>query len=353
LVNRAGPTLSLRVRAAGAVRIVDPMSSTPYENLVPERAGGRRPSADVWFRGGLTLAGAAVLLILAVMLLTTARDAWPVFQHSGFSFVTSTDWDPGISRSEVTGNYGALAFIVGTMVTSTLALVIAVPLSIAIALYLTQVSPPKLRRPLTYAVELLAAVPSVVYGLWGLLFFVPTVLRPAMKLISSAFGDAIPFLGGPVVTYNYFAAGIVLAIMVLPIITAVTREVMTNTPDSEIYAAYALGSTRWEMLRQVVLPRARAGIVGATMIGLGRALGETIAVAMLIGGSQKIPSSIFGGGQSMAGVIAVTFQEASPENVKALIGVGVVLFVITMIVNMLARVIVWLTGGRAVGDAGI
>ncbi|MGA9531404.1 MAG: phosphate ABC transporter permease subunit PstC [Anaerolineales bacterium] len=329
--------------------------TTEYQSLLhPDAAEWqRRSSADLWFRRGLMVAGASVLVILAAMLLMTAREAWPVFRHSGLTFVTSTDWDPGISRSEITGDYGALAFIMGTLVTSALALLIAVPLSIAIALYLTQVAPPKLRRPLTYAVELLAAVPSVVYGLWGLLFFVPNFLRPIMKLVSNIFGDVIPFLGGPVVTYNYFAAGIVLAIMVLPIITAVTREVMTNAPHSEIYAAYALGSTRWEMLRQVVLPRALAGIIGATMIGLGRALGETIAVAMLIGGSQKIPASIFGGGQSMAAVIAVTFQEASPENVRALIGVGVVLFVITMIVNVLARVVVWLTGGRVMGDASI
>jgi phosphate transport system permease protein len=330
------------------------MTSSEHKSLI-HRAGveGGRPSADVWFRRLLTIAGASVLVILAAMLFATARDAWPVFQHSGFSFITSTDWDPGISRTEVTGDYGALAFIVGTLVTSAIALLIAIPLAIANSLYLTQVAPRWLRGPLTYGVELLAAVPSVVYGLWGLLFFVPIVLRPTMKAISDALGEFVPYMGGPVVTYNYFAAGVVLSIMVLPIISAVTREVMANTPDSEIYAAYAIGATRWEMMRQVVLPRARPGIIGASMLGLGRALGETIAVAMLIGGSQKIPPSIFGGGQSMAGVIAVTFQEAAPENVRALIGVGVVLFVITMIVNIGARLVVWLTGGRVMGDAGV
>jgi phosphate transport system permease protein len=320
----------------------------------PLVAGTRRKStADAWFRRGLTLAGGSVLLILAVMLISTAADAWPVFQHAGWSFITSDVWDPGISRSEVTGEYGALAFIAGTLVTSGIALLIAVPLAIGTSLYLTQVTSERIRGPLTYAVELLAAVPSVVYGLWGLLFFVPVILRPTMKFISDTFGDFIPFLQGPVVTYNYFSAGVVLSIMVLPIITAVTREVMSNTPRSEIHAAFALGSTRWEMIRQVVLPRARPGIIGATMLGLGRALGETIAVAMLIGGSEKIPPSIFGGGQSMAGVIATTFQEAAPEGIKALIGVGVVLFVITVIVNTVARLIVWLTGGRVMGDASV
>jgi phosphate transport system permease protein len=320
----------------------------------PPKAGRqRRSTADIWFRRGLTLAGGSVLLILAGMLISTATDAWPVFKHASWSFVTSTVWDPGISRSEVTGEYGALAFIVGTLVTSGIALLIAVPLAVGTSLYLTQVASERIRSPLSYAVELLAAVPSVVYGLWGLLFFIPVFLRPVMKFVSDTLGEIIPFLSGPVVTYNYFSAGVVLSIMVLPIITAVTREVMSNTPESEIFAAYGLGSTRWEMIRQVVLPRARPGIIGATMLGLGRALGETIAVAMLIGGSEKIPSSIFGGGQSMAGVIATTFQEAAPEGVKALIGVGVVLFVITVIVNTLARLIVWLTGGRVMGDASV
>lgn len=314
---------------------------------------GKRSGADKWFRRLLALAGASVLIILATMLISTAIDAWPVFQKEGWTFVTGTTWDPGTSRTEITGEYGALSFIMGTLVTSGIALLIAVPLAIGTALYLTNVAGRRLRNPLTYAIELLAAVPSVVYGLWGLLFFVPVVLRPAMEFIAGTLGKFVPFLAPPVVTYNYFAAGVVLSIMVLPIITAVTREVMSKTPDSEIAAAYALGATRWEMMRFIVLPRARPGIIGATMLGLGRALGETIAVAMLIGGAKQIPDAIFLGGQSMAGIIAVTFQEAAPENVKALIGVGVLLFVITVVVNMIARGIVMVTGGRLTGDASV
>jgi len=314
---------------------------------------GTKSSADKWFRWLLTIAGTSVLVILATMMMFTVFDAWPVFRHEGWSFVFSSTWDPGVSRTEITGQYGALAFIVGTLLTSAIALVVAVPLSIGTALYLTHAAPRAIKNPLTYAVELLAAVPSVVYGLWGLLFFVPVVLRPIMDFVAGTLGSFIPFLGPPVVTYNYFAAGIVLAIMVLPIITAVTREVMSKTPASEIAAAYALGATRWEMMRFVVLHRARPGIIGATMLGLGRALGETIAVAMLVGGSKLIGHSIFLGGQSMAGIIAVTFQEAAPENVKALIGVGVVLFVITIIVNVAARGIVLLTGGHVTGDAAL
>jgi phosphate transport system permease protein len=316
------------------------------------QATGSGRWADKAFRRGLALAAASVLVLLAAMLVSTSLDAWPVFRHSGLSFVTGTTWDPGVSRTEITGEYGALAFVVGTLVTSLIALVVAVPLAVAISLYLTQVAPRRVRRPLTYAVELLAAVPSVVYGLWGLLFFVPSVLRPVMELTSETLGRVVPFLAGPVVTYNYFAAGAVLSIMVLPIITAVTREVMDNSPEAERFAAYGLGATRWEMMRHVVLPRSRPGIVGASMLGLGRALGETIAVAMLIGGSQQIGSTIFRGGQSMAGIIAVTFQEAAPENVRALIGVGVLLFVITVVVNVIARAIVALTGGYVREDVG-
>jgi len=174
-----------------------------------------------------------------------------------------------------------------------------------------------------------------------------------MMFIADTVGTVVPFLGGPVVTYNVFAAGVVLALMVLPIITAVSREVIANTPVDEINGAYALGSTRWEMIRDVVLPRARPGIIGATMLGLGRALGETVAVAMLIGGSQKLPGSIFSGAQSMAGLIATTFQEAAPEHIRALMAVGVVLFLITVAVNMAARMIVWATGGRVAGDAAV
>jgi phosphate transport system permease protein len=313
----------------------------------------RKSSADAWFKRGLALAGASVLFILAAMIISTTLDAWPVFKHSGLSFITSTDWDPGVSRSEITGDYGALTFIVGTLLTSGIALLIAVPLAIGCSLYLTQVASERIRRPLTYAIELLAAVPSVVYGLWGLLVFVPVFLRPVMELIADTLGTFIPFLSGPVVTYNVFAAGVVLAIMVLPIITAVAREVMSNTPSAEIQGAYALGATRWEMIREVVLPRARPGIIGATMLGLGRALGETVAVAMLIGGSQRLPSSIFSGAESMAGVIATTFQEAAPENIQALMGIGVVLFIITVFINMAARMVVWVTGGRVAGDAAL
>jgi phosphate transport system permease protein len=328
-------------------------SDAPTPASVGLQAAGLGRFADVSFRRGMAFAAASVLFILAAMLIATVADSWPVFQKMGTAIVTSTEWDPGISRTEVTGEYGALAFIMGTLITSGIALVLAVPISVGISLYLTQVASSRIRRPLTYTIELLAAVPSVVYGLWGLLFFVPAVLKPVMNFIHDTF-SFIPYVGtGILTTYNYFAAGVILSIMILPIITAVTREVMSKTPEAERHGAYALGATRWEMMRSIVLRRARPGIVGATMLGLGRALGETIAVAMLIGGSERIADNIFGAGQSMAGIIAITFQEAAPENVKALIAVGVVLFFITVIVNVVARLIVWATGGHVTGDAAV
>jgi len=329
------------------------MSSETNANIRSAVGIRGKSKADVSFRRALALAGASVLIILAAMLISTTMNAWPVFQHSGWSFITSANWDPGISRTEITGSYGALSFILGTLITSGIALLIAVPLAIGCGLYLTNIAPPAIRNTLSYAIDLLAAVPSVVYGLWGLLFFVPIFVRPMEKFVADTVGDVVPILSGPVVTYNYVSAGIVLAIMVLPIITAVTREVMSNTPVTEIQGAYALGSTRWEMMRDIVMPRARPGIIGATMLGLGRALGETVAVAMLIGGSQRMPTTLFQGGQSMAGIIAITFQEAAPENIKALLGIGVVLFVITVFVNIAARLIIWATGGRVVGDAAV
>jgi phosphate transport system permease protein len=294
--------------------------------------------ADPTFKWILMACGTAVLLLLAVMVAKTTADAWPVFQRMGFHFFTDTTWDPGTSQTQITGHYGALTFIYGTLYTSTIAIVVAVPLAVAVAMFLTEIAPRLLARPLSYAVELLATVPSVVYGLWGLLFFTPVVLRPVMNLINRYLGF-LPFFKGPVINTNFFVAGMVLAIMILPIITAITREVFAATPQSEREAAYALGATRWEVLRHVVFHRGRAGLAGATMLGLGRALGETIAVALLVGSAEKLSVNLFGQGYSMAAVIANTFQESTPEGIKALLAIGVALFAITMVVNILARLI--------------
>ena len=275
-----------------------------------------------------------VLLVLAYMVISTTGTALPVFSSQGISFVTSTDWDPS------KGQFGTLAFIYGTIVTSVIALIIAVPLSVGVALFSTEYAPKRLRGPLIYAVDLLAAVPSVIYGLWGVFVLLPLFLQPVADFLAKYLG-LIPIFKGPASGLSYFGAGIILAIMITPIITSLTREVLTTVPTADRHAAYALGATRWEMIRAAVLPASRAGIVGATMLGLGRALGETIAVALLVGSVAKVDASIVRPGYSMAAVIANTFSEATGEHIRALVGIGVVLFVMTIVINMAARAIVW------------
>ncbi len=308
-------------------------------------SSGRGRLGDRAFRWAVAAGGITVLLILALMIGSTTLDALPVFSSQGIvDFLTGITWDPGVSRTEITGTYQAGVFMFGTLVTSLLAITLALPLSIAIALFLSDVAGPRVARPLAYLVELLAAIPSVVYGLWGLHFFAPTVLKPVAKFLSETFGF-IPIFEGPVVAFNPFYAGVVLAIMILPIITAIVHEIFRAAPAAERQAAYALGATRWEVMWQVVVPRSRPGIVGATMLGLGRALGETIAIALLIGGGTTINISLFQQGESIAAKIVNTFQESAPEAIDALIALGVTLFAITIVINMAARLIV-----RRLGD---
>jgi phosphate transport system permease protein len=328
-------------------------TSAPPSSL---QASGSGRWADPLFKWAATAAGISVLAILGLMIGSTTADAWPVFEYQGLiDFFTGDEWRAGFSRTELTGEYGAFSFVYGTLVVSTIAIAIALPLALAISLYITRIARRRLRGPLTYTVELLAAVPSVVYGLWGLLYFVPTFLRPVMDAISSLLSP-VPLLGtffeGPVYSTNYLAAGTVLAIMILPIITAISREVIAQVPTDQIQAAYGMGATDWEVMRRIILRRSFPGVVGATMLGLGRALGETIAVAMLIGGSQRWGLSLFFGGDAMAAHIANTFQDAAPETVQALIAIGVGLFLITVIVNVLARLLVWRIG-RVAGDAAL
>lgn len=300
----------------------------------------QRAISDPIFRWALIGSSVFVLLVLALMIGSTTLDSLPVYFSQGFlQFLTGTTWDPGFSRTEITGTYQAGVFLYGTLVTSLIAIIVALPVSVGIALFLTDLAPRRVARPITYLVELLAAVPSVVYGLWGLHFFAPVILKPPAEAISGAFGW-IPLFTGPVISFNFFFAGIVLAIMIIPIITAIVREVFTAVPDTERHAAYAMGATRWEVMRSIVVPRSRPGIIGATMLGLGRALGETIAVALLIGGGTVINASIFQQGESIAAKIVNTFQEASPEGIDALIALGVTLFGMTIVINIAARLIV-------------
>ena len=315
-------------------------------------SGGRGRHADPAFRWLATLGGASVLALLAWMILSTTIDAWPVLRKEGLGFLFGNDWQPGSSRTEITGTYQARDFLWGTFYTSVIALVLAVPLAVGIALYLSELAPPRLKGFLTNLVDLLAGIPSIVYGLWGVIFLLP-VLRPVMYFIAETLGRVLPSVfGGPVMVRNFWLAGVVLGIMILPIISAVSREVIASVPVDERHAAYGLGATRWEVIRHIVLPRARPGIIGATMLGLGRALGETIAVMLLIGGTANLDARLFGPGQTIAGQIASQFRESSPEAISGLVALGVALFGLTILVNVGARVVVARTG-RIAGDSAL
>jgi phosphate transport system permease protein len=304
-----------------------------FRSPLLEGSSGRR--GDSIFKGVTLAAGLVVLAILALIAISTTKEAWPAFQQEGLSFITSSTWIP----SE--GKYGALAFIYGTLLSSFIAIVLAVPVSVGIALYANESAPRRFRRPVVYVVDLLAAIPSVVYGLWGLIVLVPAI-QPVYESISGAVGD-VPVLGwffNGSSGRSYMTAGIILAIMITPIITSLSREVIATVPSAQREAAYGMGATRWEMIRSAVLPWSRGGIVGAVMLGLGRAMGETIAVALVIGSQAQITTHLFDSGDSMAAVIVNQFGEATGTHRAALIGLGVVLFGVTIIVNVSARGIV-------------
>jgi phosphate transport system permease protein len=305
----------------------------------PERGpelSGKKRRADKTFTG-LALVGAlSVLAILVLIAVSTTKEAWPVFQHDAANFLFTSKWAPNENK------FGSLAFVYGTILTSIIALVFAVPVSIGIALFMTEVAPSWLRRPIIGLIDLLAVVPSVVFGLWGVL-----VLAQPIATFYGHVSDLlapIPLIGklfeGPVFGRSFFTAGIILAIMIVPIITSLTREVIATTPTTEKEAAYGLGSTRWEMIRGAVFPHSKGGIVGAVTLGLGRAMGETIAVALVIGSNPQITAKLFQPGYSMAAVIANEFGESSGTWRAALIGLGVLLFAITIVVNVAAKAIV-------------
>jgi phosphate ABC transporter permease protein PstC len=283
---------------------------------------------------GLTALAGLILALIVYFFIRLVGEARPAFSRAGvFGFTFDNDWNVSGER------FGALPLVVGTLITSGLALLIGVPVAVATAIYATELCPLRLRAPLTLLVELLAAVPSVVYGLWGIFFLAPK-LQPAEQWIAERL-SFIPFIGGGVVTIpNYFITGLVLAIMILPIVSAISREVMSTVPADHKEAALGLGATRWEMIRIAVLPYCRSGIVGGAMLGLGRAIGETIAVTILIGDAPQLGSHLFGQGYSLAAVIANEFGEAQGLHRSALFAAGLVLFVLTLLVNGLARVLV-------------
>jgi phosphate ABC transporter permease protein PstC len=283
---------------------------------------------------GLTALAGLILALIVYFFVRLVGEAKPAFAHNGLlGFTFDNDWD-------VSGeNFGALPLVLGTLITSGLALLIGVPVAIATAIYANELCPLRLRGALTILVELLAAVPSVVYGLWGIFFLAPK-LQPAEQWVADRL-SFIPFIGGGTVTIpNYFIAGLILAIMILPIVSAISREVMATVPADHKEAALGLGATRWEMIRTAVLPYCRSGIVGGAMLGLGRAIGETIAVTIVIGDAPQLGKQLFGQGYSLAAVIANEFGEAQGLHRSALFAAGLVLFVLTLLVNVIARLLV-------------
>lgn len=299
-------------------------------------SAGRGGRGDRVFSGVAMAAGLVVLAILALIAWSTTSQAWPAFAEQGITFVTTDDWNPS------QGRFGALAFIYGTLLSALIALIFAVPISLGIALFTNEAAPRRVRKAVVYVMDLLAAIPSVVYGLWGVLVLAPN-LTPVYQWIAGKVGD-VPvlgaFFGGPANGRSFMTAGLILAVMIIPIITSLSREVIATVPRSQREAAYGMGATRWEMIRYSVIPWSRGGIVGAVMLGLGRAMGETIAVALVIGSTAQITTHVFYPGDAMAAVIANQFGEASGTFRSALIGLGVVLFVLTIFVNMAARGIV-------------
>ena len=295
----------------------------------------RRPFGDRSFQIITLGAGLLVLVILVLIAFSTTQQAAPWFKAEGWGIFGKT-WNPPSNQ------FGALAFIYGTAITSAIAIIMAVPVSVGIALLLTEVVPYRWARPIVYVIDLLAVVPSVVWGLWGILVFAPWLNHIYAHIGSAVTGLWVlgPLFGPPTSGASFFTAGIILAFMITPIVTSLSREVIATVPAIDKEGAYALGATRWEMIMGAVWPHSQGGVVGAVLLGLGRAMGETIAVALVIGSSAVITSHLFAPGYNMAAVIANQFGEATGVFRSALFGIGVLLFVLTIIINVLARGVV-------------
>jgi phosphate transport system permease protein len=310
-------------------------------------ARDRGALGDHAFRWVALAAGLLVLAILGLIAFSTTSEAWPALRAARQHFVTSSTWNPNDpdGTGPLSAQFGALAFIYGTAVVSAISLVLAVPLSLGIALFVTEVAPRRLRGPVVTLLDLLAAIPSVVFGLWGIAVLAPNITG-FYGTLHSVF-EPIPLLGtlfGPDANgRSFMTAGMILAIMITPIVTSIMREVLLTVPRTDRDGALALGATRWEMIRGVVLPHSIGGLTGGVMLGLGRAMGETIAVALVIGSSAQITGNLFKAGDAMPAVIVNQFGESSGQFRSALVALGVVLFVLTIVVNVLARAVV----GRA------
>ena len=294
---------------------------------------------DAVLRNATRTAAITVLLLLSGVIITLIDGSWLAFKTFGFGFLTTEKWNP------VTEKFGALAPIYGTVVTSIIAMVIGIPISIGIAIFITELCPRALKRPISTAIELLAGIPSIIYGIWGLFVLAPFLQLHVQPLIISTF-EGVPFLGslfaGPPYGIGVFTAGIILSIMVLPYITSVTRDVFETVPPTQKESAYALGCTTWEVVNKIVLPFTRTGVIGGIMLGLGRALGETMAVTFVIGNAHRISGSLLAPGTTISATIANEFTEAeSALYSSSLVALGLLLFVITFIVLACARLMLY------------
>ncbi|MCA9598527.1 MAG: phosphate ABC transporter permease subunit PstC [Myxococcales bacterium] len=298
---------------------------------------------DFAFRTVAALFAALVILTLAAMALQMYAASAPAIEKFGPGFITSTEWNP------VRDEFGALPFIYGTVVSSLLALAISVPISLGVAIFLSELAPLWLRGPVGFLVELLAAVPSVIYGLWGIFALAPFLREVVEPALQKVFGF-LPLFSGPHQGFGMLAGGIILAIMITPTVSSVSREVLRAVPPTLREGALALGATRWEAVRSAVLPYARSGLVGAVILGLGRALGETMAITMVIGNRAEISASLFAPSYTMASVIANEFTEATGDvYLAALAEIGLLLFAVTLLLNIFARLLVWRVGRPPAG----
>ena len=308
----------------------------------------RSSYGDRVFKLILTLGAASVPILLGFLVFQLWSGARLAIGKFGFGFVSSSIWDP------VQEQFGAFPLIFGTLVSSLIALAIAVPLSLGVAIYLTEFAPKVIRQPVAFLISLLAAIPSVVYGLWGIFVLIPILRKSVFPLLRSTLGF-LPFFQGPIYGPSMLAAGIILAIMVMPYVMSVSREVLMAVPNTQREASLALGATRWEAVITTVVPYARSGILGAVILGLGRALGETMAVTMLIGNRHEIAASLFAPGYTMASVIANEFTEAVGDmHLSALAYVAFLLFVVTVLVNGGARLLIWrVARGSGIGSKAL
>jgi phosphate transport system permease protein len=325
-----------------------PMATTSLPDTAPTLPatlqGSRR--GDRLFKTVLTIAALAVPVLMGFLVSELYTGAHLAISRYGLHFITGSTWDP------VAEEFGAFPLIVGTLLSSFIALLIAVPLSLGVAIYITEFAPKAIRQPIAFLIELLAAIPSVVYGLWGIFVLIPILRKVVFPFLRDTLGF-LPFFQGPIYGPSMLAASIILAIMVMPFIMSVAREVLLAVPGSQREAALALGATRWEAVMSAILPYARSGIVGAIILGLGRALGETMAVTMLIGNRNEIVASLFAPGYTMAAVIANEFSEAATDmHFSALAYVAFLLFLVTVLINGAARLLIWRVAGAAKGGKG-